>query len=72
MLSPESGCKIYLCTGQTDMRKGVNGLSILAQSVISDNLTTGALFVFRGKSADKINHYHLRDGSLSLRQEVAY
>ena len=54
MLSPESGCKIYLCTGQTDMRKGVNGLSILAQSVISDNLTTGALFVFRGKSADKI------------------
>ena len=54
MLSPESGCKIYLCTGQTDMRKGVNGLSILAQSVISDNLTTGALFVFRGTSADKI------------------
>ena len=32
MLSPEGGCKIYLCTGQTDMRKGVNGLSILAQS----------------------------------------
>ena len=57
MLSPESGCKIYLCTGQTDMRKGVNGLSILAQSVISDNLTTGALFVFRGKSADKIKYY---------------
>jgi len=25
------------------MRKGVNGLSILAQSVISDNLDTGAL-----------------------------
>ena len=44
MLSPESGCKIYLCTGQTDMRKGVNGLSILAQSVISDNLDTGALY----------------------------
>ena len=54
MLSPESGCKIYLCTGQTDMRKGVNGLSILAQSVISDNLETGALFVFRGKRADKV------------------
>jgi transposase len=36
------------------MRKGINGLSILAQSVISDNLTTGALFVFRGKRADKV------------------
>ena len=54
MLSPESGCKIYLCTGQTDMRKGINGLSILAQSIISDNLSSGALFVFRGKRADKI------------------
>lgn len=54
MLNPDSSCRIYLCTGYTDMRKGVNGLSILAQSVISDNLTTGALFVFRGKRADKI------------------
>ena len=54
MLSPEGGCKIYLCTGQTDMRKGINGLSILAQSIISDNLSAGALFVFRGKRADKI------------------
>ena len=42
MLNPDSSCRIYLCTGHTDMRKGVNGLSILAQSVISDNLDTGA------------------------------
>jgi len=54
MLNPASGSKIYLCTGLTGMRKGVNGLSILAQSVISDNITMGALFVFRGKRADKI------------------
>ena len=54
MLNPASNSKIYLCTGLTDMRKGVNGLSLLAQCVISDNLTTGALFVFRGKRADKI------------------
>ena len=54
MLNPDSSCKIYLCTGQTDMRKGINGLSILAQSIISDNLSAGALFVFRGKRADKI------------------
>ena len=54
MLNPDSSCRIYLCTGHTDMRKGVNGLSILAQSVISDNLETGALFVFRGKRADKV------------------
>lgn len=54
MLSPDSSCKIYLCTGHTDMRKGINGLSILAQSIISDNLNERAVFVFRGKRADKI------------------
>lgn len=54
MLNIESGSKIYLCTGHTDMRKGINGLSILAQSVISDKLNTGALFAFRGKRADRI------------------
>ncbi|WP_316354173.1 IS66 family insertion sequence element accessory protein TnpB [Candidatus Trichorickettsia mobilis] len=54
MLNVESGSKIYLCTGHTDMRKGINGLSLLAQSVISDKLNTGALFAFRGKRADRI------------------
>lgn len=54
MLNPDSSCKIYLCTGHTDMRKGVHSLSILAQTIISDNFKVGALFVFRGKSADKI------------------
>ena len=54
MLKIETGVRIYLCTGHTDMRKGINGLSILAQYLISDKLNTGALFVFRGKRADKI------------------
>lgn len=50
----ETNTKIYLCTGRTDMRKGVNGLSLLAQSILSDKFCSGALFVFRGKRADKI------------------
>ena len=45
---------IYLCCGVTDMRKGINGLSLLAQEVISSNISTGSLFVFRGKSADRL------------------
>jgi hypothetical protein len=36
MLDVGSDSKIYLCTGCTDMRKGINGLSILAQSILSD------------------------------------
>jgi transposase len=54
MIAPSSHTKIYLCTGCTDMRKGVNGLSILAGSLLSGKLSSGAMFVFRGKSADKI------------------
>jgi transposase len=54
MLSPGSDTKIYLYTGHTDMRKGINGLSLLAQSVLSNQFASGAMFVFRGKSASRI------------------
>ena len=55
MLNLGSDIKIYLSLGITDMRKGINGLSMLASSLISDNrISTGAMFVFRGKSADRI------------------
>lgn len=54
MLNMDSSCKIYLCTGSTDMRKGINGLSILAQDILSGKFCNGALFVFRGKRADRI------------------
>ena len=54
MLDIQTSCRIYLCAGYTDMRKGINGLSILSQSIISYQLNSGALFVFRGKKADRI------------------
>jgi transposase len=54
MLEIGSEAKIYLCTGRTDMRKGINGLSILAQSILKDQFNKGAIFVFRGVQADKI------------------
>ena len=46
--------KIYLCTGCTDMRKGINGLTILAQTLLSEQFAVGAMFVFRGKRADRV------------------
>ena len=36
------------------MRKGINGLSILAQTILADKFCNGAMFVFRGKQADRI------------------
>jgi hypothetical protein len=40
--------KIWLAAGVTDMRKGFNGLSALAETVLSEYPCSGHLFVFRG------------------------
>jgi transposase len=72
MLNLGPNIKIYLSCQLIDMRKGINGLSILASNLISknknhdtknqdiknhksaSNISTGAMFVFRGKRSDKI------------------
>jgi len=54
MLNLNGNIKIYLATGHTDMRKGVHSLSHLAESVLSEDFCTGALFVFRGKRSDRL------------------
>lgn len=54
MINIDPNIKIYLACGHTDMRKGVLSLSLLATSLIAQHANSGALFVFRGRSADKI------------------
>ena len=46
MLNIGSDTRIYLYNGSTDMRKGINGLSLLAESILSDQFCNGAMFVF--------------------------
>ena len=40
--------------GPTDMRKGFDGLSMLAQEVLKQEPFSGHLFVFRGKRGDLV------------------
>jgi len=54
MLNLGSDIKIYLHRTHTDMRKGINGLSILAHSLSVKNFKTGAMFLFRGKRGDRV------------------
>ena len=58
MLDLNINTKIYLSCNITDMRKGINGLSMLAGEIISKNtsqrIPSGAMFVFRGKRSDRI------------------
>jgi transposase len=43
-----------LAAGVTDMRKGFNGLSALAEKVLKQEPFSGHLFVFRGRRGDLV------------------
>jgi transposase len=46
MMLPTQPQRVFLAIGSTDMRKSINGLSILAEQVLAQNPFTGDLFVF--------------------------
>ena len=46
--------RIWLASGITDMRRGMDGLSGLVQSALAENPFSGHIFVFRGKRGDQI------------------
>ena len=52
MISIPAGVRIYLACGVTDMRKGFDGLSVMAQDTLKENPFSGALFCFRGRRGD--------------------
>ena len=49
MITPPAGMRVWLACGRTDMRKGIDGLTMLAQQVLNENPFDGALFAFRGR-----------------------
>jgi transposase len=55
MIIPIPGdIRIWLATGRTDMRKGMNSLALQVQETMGRNPHAGDLFVFRGKRGDKL------------------
>jgi transposase len=54
MIPMPLGTKIWIAFGAVDMRKGVDGLAMLAQEVVKQNPYSGHMFAFRGKRADRI------------------
>ncbi|MBY3503301.1 IS66 family insertion sequence element accessory protein TnpB [Rhizobium laguerreae] len=46
--------RVYLACGVTDMRRGIDGLSALVETVVKEAPGSGAIFGFRGKRADRI------------------
>ena len=59
MLSSEDKRRVYLSLGATDMRKAINGLSMLVSEAMEGELLGGDLFVFcnRGRNILKILYW---------------
>jgi len=54
MIPMPAGTRIWVACGATDMRKGFDGLAMLAQDVVKQSPYSGHIFVFRGKRSDRI------------------
>ena len=52
MIPVPASTRVWLAAGVTDMRKGFNGLSALAEKVLEQDPFCGHLFVFRGRRGD--------------------
>jgi len=52
MIAIPHNVRVYLAAGRTDMRKGMNGLSMLVQNILLKDPFSGHLFVFRGRRGD--------------------
>ena len=54
MIPIPSGVKVWIATGVTDMRRGMNGLSLQVQEAFGRDPHAGDLYVFRGRRGDLI------------------
>jgi len=54
MIPVPNNVSIWLATGKTDMRKGMNSLALQVQQSLGRNPHAGDLFVFRGRCGDQI------------------
>jgi transposase len=54
MIPIASGVRVWIATGHTDMRRGMNSLALQVQEILLRDPHGGDLYVFRGKSGKLI------------------
>ena len=54
MIPISSGVRVWIATGHTDMRRGMNSLALQVQEALKRDPHCGDLYVFRGKSGKLI------------------
>lgn len=66
MIIVPTGARVHVALGITDMRKGMCGLSVLIQKVLTKDPFSGHMFVFRGKRANYIKILYWDGNGLCL------
>ena len=67
MFRPSSDVSnVYLCKDSVDMRKSINGLSILVQDALSLNPFSPSLFVFIHRKKDKLKILYWENNGFCL------
>lgn len=54
MIPLATGVRVWIATGHTDMRRGMNSLALQVQEGLQRDPHAGDLYVFRGKRGDLI------------------
>lgn len=54
MIGPGTRVRVYLACGATEMRKGIAGLSAMAQDVLRQKPASGTVFACRGRRGDRL------------------
>ena len=54
MMLLSSGVQVWLATGATDMRRGMNGLALQVQQALQRDPHAGDVYVFRGKRGNLV------------------
>jgi len=54
MIALPSGTRVWVAAGVTDMRKGMDGLAALVQTMLAEDPFSGHIFVFRGRRGDLV------------------
>ena len=54
MIPVASGVRVWIATGHTDMRRGMNGLALQVQQALQRDPHAGDLFAFRGRRGNLI------------------
>jgi transposase len=54
MIALPAGTQVWLAAGETDLRKGFDGLSALVQVQLAEDPFSGQLYVFRGRRGDRV------------------